>query len=914
MQKSYFTLIFLILVSTQMLKAQMPGGGGFDPSKMNIGRFYGKIVDDNGRGVAYATVQLYGKKFDFNTKTLKDTLWAGQFTEDNGDFNLEKLPVVGDFNLKISFLGYGEIEKIVTFGIKPPPMPSEVGRPNTSNPPKSGKPEDGKSNPKPEGKTNIGNGFPTNGMPQSGGGFGGGGFSTGNFEKDLGNIRLTEDSKMLKEAVVTDQANTATLSLDRKSYRVDKDITAAGGTAQDALKNVPTLSVDLDGNVSLRNGAPQIFVDGRPSTLSLDQISADAIESVEVITNPSAKYDAGGGTAGIVNIVLKKEKRLGYNGNVRTGVDSRGGGSFGGDINARGGKINLFGGLNLNYNKNFGDGESVRHNLFGIPNSDVTQTTHNNMQGLFANGRAGIDFLLDNRNTLTVSTNYTRGKFNPSDIITTETDFFEPSGARKSIYIRTSDQDRNFRNAGGTVQFKHLFPKKGAEWTADANFNRVRFKGGSDYVTSFDNGFKSKENQAAIGRSQYATFQSDFVNPISEKTKIDGGIRATGRFNRNDNANTRFDPLINDWVSVKQISDHYKFQDMVFAAYSQMSHQRGKWGIQVGLRAESSLYRGALTDVDSSFAIIYPISLFPSVFFTRKINESDNVQLAYSRRVNRPNFFQNLPFTDFTDSLNLRRGNPGLLPEFTNNIELTYQNIFSKGHNLLVSLYLKQASDLITTYQFKEFNTVVGKEVIVTSFANSKFASAIGSELTIKNTFFKWLDLTTNLNVYQSQLNADNVEISLKINRLSAFLKETVQMKLPKKVTFQLNGEYRTKASFTPSNNNDPFRSGPPGGGPGGPPAQNSAQGYSLANYSIDASIRKEMWKNKATLSLSMQDVFATRRMGLYTATDFFNQSSYRVMAPQTVRLNFSYRFGKMDTSLFSRKNNKVNAQGNDMM
>jgi outer membrane receptor protein involved in Fe transport len=850
MQKSNFFLLLLTILSISLLHAQMPGGGGgFDPSKMNMGRFYGKIVDDNGKGVGYATIQLYGKKMDMKTKALKDTLWAGQFTEDNGDFNLEKLPIKGDFNLKISFLGYGEITKSVSF-------------------------------------------------------------QPGNFEKDLGNIRISENSKMLNEATVTEQANTATLSLDRKSYRVDKDITAVGGTAKDALKNVPTLSVDLDGNVSLRNGAPQIFVDGRPSTLSLDQISADAIESVEVITNPSAKFDAGGGTAGIVNIVLKKEKRLGYNGNVRIGIDSRGGGNFGGDINGRGAKINLFGGVNINYNKNFGDGESFRNNFFGTPNSDVTQTTHNNIEGIFANGRAGIDYLMDNRNTLTLSTNYTRGKFNPSDDITTTTDFFDPAGARKSTYIRKSDQDRNFRNLGATIQFKHLFPKKGAEWTADANYNRVRFRGGSDYETSFDNGFKSLENQLAIGRSQYATIQTDFINPITEKTKIDGGIRASGRFNRNDNMNMRKDALTNNWVAVKQISDHYEFQDMVFAAYSQMSHQRGKWGIQAGLRAESSLYRGALTDLDSSFAIIYPISLFPSLFLTRKLNESDNLQLAYSRRVNRPNFFQNLPFTDFTDSLNLRRGNPGLLPEFTNNIELTYQNIFSKGHNLLISFYYKQANDLITTYQFKEFNEVLGKEVIVTSFENSKYAAALGSEFTLKNTFFKWLDLTTNLNVYQSQLDAKNVDNTLKINRLSAFLKETVQIKFPKKITFQLNGEYRTKASFTPSNNNDPFRAGPGGN----PPTQNSAQGYALANYSVDASIRKEMFKNKATLSLSVQDIFATRKMGLYTATDFFVQSSYRVMAPQTVRLNFSYRFGKMDTSLFSRKNNKVNAGGNDMM
>jgi outer membrane receptor protein involved in Fe transport len=853
--KNIFLLFAFLLFGNNMLKAQMPGGGmppnggGFDPSKMNIGRFYGKVVDDNGKGVGYATVQLYGKKMDFKTKIAKDTLWAGQFTEDNGDFNFEKLPVMGDFNLKISFLGFGEIVQTVSF-------------------------------------------------------------QKGNFEKDLGNIRITEDSKNLKEVTVSDKANTTTLALDRKSFRVDKDISAAGGTAQDALKNVPSLSVDLDGNVSLRNGAPQIFVDGRPTTLTLAQISADAIETVEVITNPSAQFDAGGGTAGIVNIVLKKDKKLGYNGNVRVGGDSRGGGNFGGDINARGNKTNLFGSLNVNRLKNFGDGESLRNNLFGNPLSNVTQKTHNIMDGIFANGKIGVDLLLDNRNTLTLSGNYTRGIMMPSDEIMTSTDFLEPNNTRKSTYTRNSQQERNFRNAGGTVQFKHLFPKKGAEWTADFNYNRIRFKGGNDVVTLFDNGAKSQEDQSAIGRSQYYTAQVDFVNPLSDKNKLEGGIRAAGRFNRNDNNNSRLDLSTNIWTPVVQLSDHYEFQDMVYAAYSQLSRQQGKWGIQGGLRAESSIYRGELTDRDSNFAIIYPISLFPSVFITRKLNESDNLQLAYTRRVNRPNFFQTMPFTDFTDSLNLRRGNPTLIPEFTNSIELTYQNIFTKGHNLLVSLYYKQATDLITTYQFNEFNQDLNKEVVVQSFANSEFAAATGLEITLKNKFFKWLDLTSNLNTYQSNVRATNVETGLKINQLSAFFKETVAIKLPKGFALQFNGEYRTRASFTPSNNNDPFRGGP--GMP--PPSQNSAQGYSRAQWYMDASIRKEMFKNKASLSLSMQDVFATRKAGAYTATDFFIQDSYRIMAPQTVRLNFMYRFGKMDTSLFSRKNNKVISGGGDMM
>lgn len=879
MQKSTLFVATLLLAACTGLHAQMPGGGvpggKFDPAKMNIGRFYGKVVDESGKGVGYAPVQLFGKKFDPATSTLTDTLWAGQLTEDNGDFNLEKLPVVGEYTLVVAFLGYSEIRQTVSFGIVPP-------APGKGAPPAGGPPAGG---------------FPGGGNFASGG---------GNFEKDLGNIRMSEGLTALKELTVTGKASTTTLSLDRKTYRVDKDLTTAGGTAQDALKNVPSLSVDLDGNVSLRNGSPQIFVDGRPTTLTLDQISADAIESVEVITNPSSKFDAGGGAAGIVNIVLKKEKRVGYNGNVRTGGDSQGGFNFGGDLNARGKKVNVFGSLMMMKNKGQGEGTTFRENLFGNPLSNITQESRTHMNGTFGNGRAGVDLFLDNRNTLTLSGNYMRGQFKPNDDITTTTDLLFPDGIVSSSYMRSSDQDRNFRNAGLSAQFKHLFPKKGAEWTADVNYNRVRFQGGSQYVTNYDNGTESLEKQDGTGHGGFLTMQSDFINPIG-KGKIEGGVKATLRDNRSDNMSYFFNAGENVWTQVSQLSDHYKFSDDVYAAYLQGSREYGKWGIQGGLRAESSFYGGALTDRDSSFTIAYPVSLFPSLFVTRKINDSDQFQFAYTRRVNRPNFFQTMPFTDFSDSLNLRRGNPALLPEFMNSVELSYQNIFSKGHNLLVSVYYKQATDLISSYQFTEYNEALQKDIVVTSFTNSNKAAAYGAELTLKNNFFNWLDLTSNINVYQSDVDATNIESTLKVSRMSAFLKETVQIKLPAGFSVQFNGEYRTKASFTPVTNNDPFRGG-------GPPSQNTAQGYTKAYWFVDASVRKDLWKNQASITLSMQDVFASRKMGSYTVTDFFTQETSRFMNPQMVRLNFSYRFGKMDSSLFTRKNSRVNNQGSDMM
>ncbi|MDX2250365.1 MAG: TonB-dependent receptor [Bacteroidia bacterium] len=864
---SLFIFLLAIFSGLQAQYPGAPGGFGGGGGNMNIGRFYGKVVDENGKGIAYANVQLTRMQMDTVAKKMTEKMITGQLTAANGDFNLEKLPIMGDFTLKISYIGYASTSQTVSFGLKPP----------------------------------------TGGMPgpPAGGGFPAGGFAGASFEKDLGNLELAASGVTLDTVTVTAEIPVATLALDKKVYRVDKDASIAGGNAQDALKNVPSLSVDIDGNVALRNGSPQIFVDGRPTTLSLDQIAADAIESVEVITNPSAKFDAGGGTAGIVNIVLKKERRLGYNGNIRTGINSRGGYNAGGDINARGEKINVFASGNFNRNLGYSVGETFRQNLFGSPYTNLTQIVDGRMDGFFANGRAGVDWFLDNRNTLTFSGSYTRGKFGPEDEITSTTDFLYPDSTVTSEYVRTSLQDRNFRNIGGSLLFKHLFPKEGAEWTADLNYNRVQFLGTSDYSTEYDDGRTTLEQQNGTGNGQFITVQSDFVNPINSKMKLEGGVRAALRINSNDIENTYYDPLTGQWVVISSFADNYKFNDDVYAAYGQFSHQFKTWGYQAGLRAESSIYSGELIGTDSSFTIAYPLSFFPSLFLTKKLNETDNVQFAYTRRVNRPNFFQTMPFTDFSDSLNLRRGNPQLRPEFVNSLEVSYQKIFSKGHNLLVSVYYKQATDLITSYLVNEYNDELGREVVVSTYANSNSSQAYGTELTLKNNFLKKIDLTTNLNIYQSRVDASNVETDLVVNQLSWFLKENLQISLPGEFMIQFSGEYRSRAAFTPSSGNQM---------PWGMTSTNTAQGYTLENWFLDISIRKNFLDRKATLTLNVNDVFRTRRSGTYTASDIFIQDSWRIRDPQIFRLNFSYRFGKMDASLFKRKNMKMNNQGMDMM
>ena len=932
--KAQLTFFFSFLIFVGVLPAQQwgggrPGGGGFSREMLNSGHFYGKVVDENGKAVAYAAVQLFGMKFDTVQRRPVEQLIAGQITEENGDFSLEKVPVRGEFTLRISILGYATTEQKVTFGLpgfgsggggRPGAGWQRGGQPGGGRPgagegreqaaqTKEGeKAKEEQAKEKGKGKdqkSSVQRGNPGGGQP--GGGNWRSRMAGMSFDKDLGNITIQPDAETLDEIVVHGEATNVKLALDKKIFRVDKDASAEGGTAEDALKNIPSLTVDIDGNLTVRNSSPQLFVDGRPTTLSLDQIGANEIETVEVITNPSAKYDASGGQGGIVNIVLKKNRKPGYNGSVRAGVDTRNGYNGGLNLNMKEGKVNAFLNAGLFRRRSISEGETDRQNLFGNPRTNVLQVNDSEFKGLFGSLRGGVDLFLDNRNTLTIAGNYRRGEMEPDQSIRTFTDSLFTDRTSASEFVRVSETFRNFENVGASLLFKHLFPKKGKEITADLNINRFDMDSGGDFNTLFVNsGFTSLEKQEGASSSTFITAQADYEDKVGENGKLEMGVRAAIRDYNSSNGNFSFDTETNQFVRIPNFADEYEFEDAVYAAYATFSQEFSGWSYQVGLRAESSSYTGYLPESDATFENDYPLSLFPSVFLTKKINEKDDLQLSYSRRVNRPSFFNLIPFTDFSDSLNLRRGNPNLLPEFTNSFEATYQNIFDKGDNLLITVYYKTASDLITTFQDAEFNELLGQEVVVSTYQNSNSSIAYGAEFTLRNSFSKSITLTSNLNLYNSRVDASNVESDLVNDQFTWFLKENLSIQLPKSFSLQINGEYRSRAAFSPSNGGRRYG--------GWRRSTNTAQGYTKENWFVDFSVRKSILKRMGTITASIRDVFRSRKTGSFSESDFFIQDSWRLRNPQVVSLNFSYRFGKMDTSLFKRKNNKVSSEGMELM
>lgn len=854
-------LFFIFCMLSVGLFAQAPRGANRGGQGMNTtGRFYGKIVDEStNKGIDAASVLLIQSKTDSASGQKKDVTIAGQLTTSKGEFSLENLPAMGQFRLAVTAIGYTPLEQTIKFDAR-------------------------------------------------------------NLDKDLGNLKLEADIQQLGEVTVVATKPMFQMGVDRKIFNVDKNITTTGQTATEIMKNVPGVNVDIDGNVTLRNAAPTIFVDGRPTTLTLDQIPADAIESVEIITNPSAKFDASGGTAGILNVVLKKNRKAGYNGNIRAGIDSRGKINLGGDINVKQGKFNFFLGLNLHQRKSLSEGHTYRENIYAnkLQNTILDQSSNSTNTGQFVFGRIGFDYLMDNRNSFTLSMSLPNGEFNSSQVDNIHIDTMS-SPVKTQDAIRTTINKRNFKNFGPALGYKHLFPKQGRELTADFNYNSSSNSGSGDYTTQYYNsdgsflGDPALQRLTSSGSSTFWTVQSDYTSPVG-KGKFEGGLRAAIRDNKNINENSAFNYDMDQFIVIPSASSNYKYNDQVYAAYSTYSNKLGEnFSYQLGLRAESSRYKGTLLSTGETFSNDYPIQFFPSVFVTQTLSPGQDLQLNYSRRINRPNFWQQIPYYDVSDLLNIRVGNPALKPEFTNSFELNYSKSLGSGHSLLTSAYFKQTNNLITGYQSRQYNVPLpdGKldSAMVISYINANSSRSYGLEITSKNPLAKWADVTTNLNFYNARIDNSGLDSAIGINdRWAFFGKMNFNFKLPANFTIQLSGDYQSR-TLVPQGG---------GGGRGGGffgGSNGAAQGYINPNYGVDIAIRKEFMKDKkAAITLSVNDILKSRIYDSHSENSVFIQDMWRKRDGRIFRLNFSYRFGKFDVSLFKRKNNRTGTEGGDDM
>lgn len=818
MKKLLFSLFILLQLS---FLAQMPGMGGMGNMKNmkdpKLGRVYGKVLDaKTNQPVEYASVQVLW----FN----KDSLLGGTLVKENGDFAVDGLPSFGQVRVKIKFIGYKDYMQKVY--IMPPDK----------------------------------------------------------IDQDLGDIKLAADEKVLNEVEVTAEKSAVVLSIDKRTYNVEKDLSVKGGTGVDVMKNIPGLTVDADGNVQLRNQSPTIFVDGRPTTLTLQQIPADQIERVEIITNPSVKYDASA-TGGILNVVMKKNNKPGYNGMLMAyaGTGDRLGGMA--NINIKEGSHWNFS-LMYSYNQAFNvtKGYTKRTQL---DSGDITgyfnQNNNTRMFNMFNFGRLGIDYNIDNRNTISLNGMIVGGQFKTHD--GQEYEILDGNKTRFLFGDRVNDQRAAFQNYNAQLLYKRTYPKVGKELTVDANYNYTNSNNSYLFTTEthldpdtlyIDNSYQ--KNKGFTNANQYV-FQIDFVNPLSETRKFETGFKSYYKNSLSTNSTynaTGESPFTRDSI----MSNRYIIDDMINAAYVNYNDKMF-WniGYQAGLRFEQSYYAGNIADKNQKFSYSYPStgddilkSIFPGIYFSKKLKSNQEVQLNFSRKIQRPNFFQLMPFVMFADKQNYRIGNPKLKPEFRNIAELNYNKIFSKG-SYLASGYFRYEEQPITDVAYP---SEADPTVLVNTTINGDNSVKYGLENTFKWTFFKNLDWTINANVFYIYLKGLVVptEPVVKAEGYAYNAKTTISYKFPEQFTLQVNGNYESPRIML--------------------------LGYSKPLYSMDISLNKMIgtkWIFNATLS----DVFNTRIMGTHYETPYYTQDLSRRRESRYFRFTVTYLFGKMDASIFKR-------------
>jgi len=833
---------FLLATAVASLHAQTAPSGRPSGFSVTEGKLSGQLTDLQGKPIAQASVNLLRVIHDQSTGKEREILFKSTSSLENGKFNFTALSTKDKWKLKISSVGYTAKDLTVEYG------------------------SDDKV-----------------------------------LDKDLGTITLENDNRKLEEVTVTGRKALLEMDIDKKVYNVEKNIVAAGGTAIDVMRNMPSVQVDIDGNVKLRNAAPTIFVDGKPTTLTPDQIPADVIEKIEIITNPSAKYDASGSMSGILNIILKKNKKTGYNGMLTLGADRFGGTNFMGSLNLRQNKFNIsLTGMNMRMRTNT-EGDSYRKSTIDGVNSTVKQDIEGKTKGMITFGRLGLDYDLSPRTTVSVAGIFVEGKFRPNEntMITTES---------QGNSNRISESERSFKPRGLQAGLVQKFKTEGEELTADFNYFGGTNKSNGTYTTNYlDNreiiGSQIQKNVGS-GDNKFMTVQADYVKPFKNGMKLETGVRAQINKLKNLNSNTLKARGEDEYKDISAASANYDNKNTVYAAYASLGGNLKDWvSYKVGMRVENSTYDGELINTNQKFHNKYPLSLFPSLFLSKKLTEKDQLQMSVTRRVNRPNFFQLIPFVDYTDSLNITRGNPDLVPEFTTSGELSYSRTHGKG-TFLASVYYKYTTNLITRYLTQELNPITDKMDFINTYINANSSKNYGAEFTYTNNLKKWWDLTADLNFYNSKIEIDDNTPSEGMWTVFGKLNNTFNLK--KNWNLQLAFEYQGKTNM-PVTQNQTF----------GPPmnqAQSSSQGYIKPFYGIDFAIKKSFLKNQAaSVTLAVNDIFRTRGNTIISSGDGFYQDYYRLSNPQLVKLNLSYRFGKMDMNMFKKNKNQNSMEGIQM-
>ncbi len=695
---------------------------------------------------------------------------------------------------------------------------------------------------------------------------------------NLGTITIKEEATTLDEVNIVKEVSTIEQKLDRKVITVGRDLTTAGGTASEIMNNIPSVNVDQDGNISLRGNANvRVLVDGRPTNIApaqlLKQIPSTSIKKIELITNPSAKYNPEG-MSGIINIVLHKNTNDGFNGSFNAGI------TFGEtpkvnnslDMNYRTGKVNFFTNVGSNSGKYFNGGYVQRQDIESRQLIDVVNDNENVL------GKFGMDYYINDNNTLSVYTNQNYG--NGKATIGTDI-LYGPDETSENI-SQQSKLDGDNRNNSYNLAYKHKFEKEGHTLDFEGNYNDSKATQYVDYTTKTGSEAPKLYNDDVIDKRQNATFNLDYINPLNDKSTLELGAEA--RLIRSDNTYNSTNTLI----PVDQRNVGYTYDQDIYSAYATFGQKFDKFSYQLGARFESykvnANYNGTPAFKDDY------ITVYPSAYLTYSLNEKNMLQLSYSRRVDRPSLEQTKPIREFSTPLVTSLGNPELKPQFTNSVELNYTRMFGKGSSITGGVYYRLINDEISRVLYPNESTD-NKQDQIMSFSNFNHNNAFGFELSANYKILKWWDIQPAIdfssisqkgvvNIEQEDGTYEPIIKSITANAFNARLNSN--FKVNNRLTFNLFGFYR------------------------GP--VNGVQNNSKDMYKVDSGVRYTLLDNKMTLSVRYSDMFKNMRYGFDSKNPFPQEGEFR-WESRTVYVGINYMFGGGKNRAMQRKQRDNNTK-----
>jgi len=696
---------------------------------------------------------------------------------------------------------------------------------------------------------------------------------------NLGRIRLSSSAAtQLQEVVVEATAPTMQMGIDRKIFNPEQSIVSEGGNASELLANVPSLSVDMDGNVGLRGSTNvKILIDGKESALAgsninnlLESLPANAIQRIEVMTNPSSKYDPEG-QSGIVNIILKKNIKTGFNGMARVGGGSYNNYNAGLDLNYRDSKFNYFGSYNFRRRNNPGDG--FNHNFYNDGTS-VYNTSDNQRTGKSHTVRLGADFFANEKTTIGLSGNVNlRDNIRREDLFYT---YYDANGGIVGTSPRYTNQNEDDKGYEVNFDFKREFQREGEELTANVSYGRSQEDGIQTFEQSAtDSSIIIDDNRIndTYEKEKRVNIQVDYVIPFSKEQKLETGYRSTLEY---DNEQQLSDVLSSEsglYERDYDLTNDFNMDDIVHAVYVNYQNKlTDKFGYQVGLRAEQAYLNTEYLSYDPNLApedrstkgrLDY-FRVYPSIYLTQELGEGSSLQLSYTRRVNRPNGWQVNPFLDISDPVNYRQGNPNLMPEDIHSLELGYSQKLGKM-NLTSSVYHRITNDVI---QMILDSAATGTNVTYSTFQNISQNRATGIELIAQLTLNRNIDLMANFNGnYQSFKGSEAYGVEAN----SGFTWDanlTANARIVKGVSAQLRGNYMAPRIM--------------------------AQGTSTSMFFADAGVKWSVLEDKGSIMFNVRNIFNKARFGGTRSTSqLYSEFQRNFMKGPQAMLTLSYRFGK---------------------